>query len=154
MTRGSTPEIRNKKAWHDYEIVEKLEAGLVLSGSEVKSVREGRVTLVDAHIAFEGGQANLVGMSIAAYANRGYATHHTVRPRRLLMHKREIRRWARRAFEKGFTVIPLRVYFSDRGYAKVEIALARGKRQYDKRKAIAERESKRHLDRAMKDANQ
>lgn len=150
---GSTPEIRNKKAYHDYEIVEKLEAGLVLSGAEVKSVREGRVSLRDAHVSFENGQATVIGMSIATYANRGYTEQHTHRPRRLLLHKREIDRWARKAFEKGFTVIPLRVYFSGRGFAKVEIALAKGKRQYDKRQAIAKRESKRHLDRAMKEAN-
>ena len=153
MSGATTPEIRNRKAFHDYEIVEKLEAGVVLSGTEVKSVRAGNVNLRDAHVSFENGQANLVGVTISEYANKGYASHHTTRPRRLLMHKREIARWARRAFEKGFTIIPLRVYFSERGYAKVEIALARGKRQYDKRHAIAERESKKHLDRAMKEAN-
>ena len=153
MTQSTTPEIRNRKAFHDYEIVERLEAGMVLSGSEVKSVRSGHVSLRDAHVSFENGQAILVGMSISEYVNKGYASHHAGRPRRLLMHKREIGRWARRAFEKGYTIIPLRVYFSERGYAKVEIALARGKRQYDKRHAIAERESKKHLDRAMKEAN-
>ncbi|MCB2199961.1 SsrA-binding protein SmpB [bacterium] len=153
MSGGTTPEIRNRKAFHDYEIVEKLEAGVVLSGTEVKSVRAGHVNLRDAHVSFENGQANLIGVTISEYVNKGYATHHATRPRRLLLHKKEISRWARKALEKSYTIIPLRVYFTDRGYAKVEIALARGKRQYDKRHAIAERESKRHLDRAMKEAN-
>lgn len=148
-----TPEIRNRKAWHDYHIIEKLEAGIVLSGTEVKSVREGRVSMRDAHVEFQNDEAMLVGMSISSYINRGYAEHFTHRPRKLLLHRREIKRWARKTQEKGFTSVPLRVYFTDRGYAKVEIALAEGKRQYDKRKAIAERESKRSLDRAKKEAN-
>ena len=148
----STPEIRNKKAFHDYEIVERLEAGLVLSGPEVKSVREGRVSMREAHVSFENGQAILLGLAITPYVNRGYSEQHMHRPRKLLMHSREIRRWSGKVLEKGFTVVPLRVYFNDRGYAKVEIALARGKRQYDKRKAIADRDAKRELDRAQKEA--
>jgi SsrA-binding protein len=149
----NTPEIRNKKAYHDYEIVESLEAGIVLSGPEVKSVREGRVTLRDAHISFESGHPELIGMQVSLYKNAGYSDQHPMRPRRLLMHRREVKKWARKAFEKGFTVIPLKVYFSERGYAKVQIALARGKREYDKRKAIADREAKRDLARAKKEAN-
>jgi len=149
----NTPEIRNKKAFHDYEIIDSLEAGIVLTGPEVKSVREGRVSLRDTHVSFESGQPELIGMQVSAYKNAGYREQHPIRPRRLLMHKRELKKWARRAFEKGFTVVPLKVYFNDRGYAKVEIALARGKREYDKRKAIAEREVKRDLARAKKEAN-
>jgi len=149
----NTPEIRNRKAFHDYHIVERMEAGIKLSGTEVKSVREGRVSMRDSHVEFEKGEAALIGLSIANYINRGYADHHTHRPRKLLMHRREIKKWAHRVLEKGYTVVPLRVYFNDRGYAKVEIALVQGKRQYDKRKAIAERESKRDLDRAKKEAN-
>jgi len=149
----STPVIQNKKAFHDYEIVEKIEAGIILSGAEVKSVREGRVNLREAHVSFEGGQAHLIGMSIAEYANARMDAQHPHRPRRLLMHRREIKKWARRAFEKGYTVVPLKVYFGERGYVKVEIALARGKREYDKRKTIAERDAKRDLARAKKEAN-
>ncbi len=146
------PEIRNRKAFRDYQIVERLEAGIVLSGTEIKSAREGRVSLREAHVEFQEGEALLVGVSIASYASRGYSDHHPHRPRKLLMHKREIERWSRKAFEKGLTVIPLRFYFSPSGYAKVEIALARGKRKYDKRAAIAEREAKRDLARATKEA--
>lgn len=88
MSGGTTPEIRNRKAFHDYEIVEKLEAGVVLSGTEVKSVRAGHVNLRDAHVSFENGQANLIGVTISEYVNKGYATHHATRPRRLLLHKK------------------------------------------------------------------
>ncbi len=150
MPLGS-PEIKNRKAWHDYTIVEKIEAGLVLYGTEIKSVREGRVSLRDAHVEFEKNQAFLIGMSISQYENRGYADHHPFRPRKLLLHRKEIKRLSRKVLEKGFTVIPLRLYFNDRGYAKVEIALARGRREYDKRGAIAERDAKRQLDRTMKE---
>lgn len=149
----ANPEVKNRRAFHDYEIMDKLEVGIVLSGSEVKSLREGRVSMREAYVQFENGQAFLVGMAIAEYTNRGYSDHHTHRPKKLLMHKREIDRWAHKAFEKTLTVVPLRVYFNQRGYAKVEIALARGKRQYDKRHAIAERDSKRELARAKKEAN-
>lgn len=151
--KRTTPVIENRKAFHDYEIVERLEAGVMLSGSEVKSAREGRVSLRDAYVSFERGEAFIVGMSIAMYANRGYTEHHVHRPRKLLMHKREIDRWQSKALEKSYTVIPLKMYFNDRGYAKLEIALAKGKRQYDKRRAIAERQIKRELDRAKKEAN-
>jgi SsrA-binding protein len=150
---SSTPVIQNRKVRHDYEILETLEAGLVLHGPEVKSVREGRVSLRDAHVTFEGDQAFLVGMSIAEYANARMDEQHPHRPRKLLMHRREIKRWARKSFEKGYTVVPLKVYFNDRGYAKVQIALARGKRQYDKRRTIAEREEKRRMDRIKKEIN-
>jgi SsrA-binding protein len=150
---AKTPEIRNKKARHDYSIVETLEAGLALHGPEVKSVREGRVSLRDSHVQFENGQAYLVGMQISEYANARPERQHPHRPRKLLMHRREIKKWSRKAFEKGFTVVPLRVYFNDRGFAKVEIALAKGKREYDKRQAIAAKQMKRDMDRAKKEAN-
>ncbi|HEB85356.1 MAG TPA: SsrA-binding protein SmpB [Bacteroidetes bacterium] len=147
----ASPEIKNRKAFHDYEILERLEAGLVLTGPEVKSVREGRVSLREAHVNFDEGAAVLVGMAIASYERRGYAEQHPHRPKKLLLHRREINRLARKVQEKGLTVIPLRVYFNDRGYAKVEIGLARGKRQYDKRAAIAAREAKRDLARAKRE---
>ncbi|MDP8285198.1 MAG: SsrA-binding protein SmpB, partial [Candidatus Electryonea clarkiae] len=145
-----TPEIRNRKARHDYFIVESLEAGIMLHGTEIKSIRAGMVSLREAHVIIEKGVAMLIGMSIAHYVNRGYADHQPFRPRRLLLHKREIKRLARKALEKGLTIVPLRLYFNDRGYAKVEIALAKGKRQYDKRATIAERDAKRDLQRITK----
>lgn len=146
------PEIRNRKAFHDYHIVETLEAGLQLHGTEVKSVREGRVSLRDAHVIIEKNEAWVIGMSIAQYANRGYDDHALRRPRKLLLRRREINRFAKKAESKGMTIIPLRLYFNNRGYAKLEIALVEGKRQYDKRKAIAERDAKRDLARAVKEA--
>ncbi len=150
---ATTPEIRNRKAYHDYSIVEKLEAGISLRGTEVKSVREGKVSLRDSYVIFEKGEAMLVGMSISAYINRGYADHHIHRPRKLLLKRRELKRLERLKLEKGMTIIPLRMYFNSRGYAKVEIALATGKRMYDKRQTIAQKDAKRELQRAMKETN-
>ena len=149
---STTPEIRNRKAFHDYHIEGRLEAGIQLTGTEVKSVRKGQVSLRDAYVNFETGEAVLIGLSISQYENRGYAEHGVFRPRKLLMHRREIKQWARKVLEKGYTVVPLRLDFNDRNYAKVEIGLARGKREYDKRKTIADREAKRDVQRAKKEA--
>lgn len=146
------PEIRNRKVRHDYFIEETLEAGIVLHGPEIKSVRAGKVSLRDSHVEFSRGEAILVGMSIAQYDHRGYADHHPHRPRKLLLHRREIRKLERKSLEKGMTIVPLRMYFNARGFAKVELAVARGKRQYDKRAAIARRDAQRDLERAVKDA--
>lgn len=151
MGKG-TPEIRNRKVFHDYHIGERLEAGLVLYGPEVKSVRDSRVSLRDAHVQFEREEAWLIGMSISHYDNRGYADHKPLRPRKLLLKRREIKKFARKVLEKGVTVVPLKMYFNDRGYAKVQIGLATGKRMYDKRKTIADRDAKRDLARAAKEA--
>ncbi len=149
----SHPQIRNRKAFHDYEILERLEAGLILSGTEVKSVREGRVSMRDSHVEFTEREATLIGLSISSYQNRGYADHFSHRPRKLLMHRREIKKWKRKILEKGYTCIPLKVYFNGRNYAKIEIALARGKRQYDKRHALADRQNQRELARVKKEMN-
>lgn len=149
---STTPEIRNRKAFHDYHIEDRMEAGILLSGTEVKSVRMGRVSIREAYVDFSSGEAIVIGLSIAQYENRGYSDHGVYRPRKLLMHRREIKQWARKVLEKGYTVIPLRLYFNDRNYAKIEIGLARGKREYDKRKTIAEREAKRDVQRAKKEA--
>ncbi|GBE29430.1 SsrA-binding protein [bacterium BMS3Bbin04] len=149
---SSSPEIRNRKAWHDYHIEDRLEAGILLSGTEVKSVRMGRVSIREAYVDFSSGEAIIIGLSIAQYENRGYSDHGVHRPRKLLLHRREIKQWSRKVLEKGYTVIPLRLYFNGRNYAKIEIGLARGKREYDKRKVIAEREAKRDVQRAKKEA--
>ncbi|MBC7239061.1 MAG: SsrA-binding protein SmpB [Chloroflexi bacterium] len=141
----------NRKAYHDYFIEETLEAGLVLVGSEIKSIRAGRVNLRDSYVTFRNGEAWLIGCHIAGYSQASYLDHDPRRDRKLLMNKREILRWRQRAEQKGYTIVPLRLYLRN-NLAKVEIALARGKRQYDKREAIAERESQRDIERALKDA--
>ena len=140
---------RNRKAWFNYEIVEKLEAGLVLTGSEVKSIRDGKVTIQDAWGKIQNGELWLVGLDVSLYPQAGpYFNHEPHRVRKLLLHKQELRRLASKTKEKGWSIIPLSLYFKD-GYAKVELGLARGKKQYDKRATIKERDAKRDLQRRM-----
>ncbi len=140
----------NRQAFHDYAIEDRFEAGIALTGTEVKSIRGGRASLREGFVRVAGGEAWLEGVHIPPYAHGSYANHEPVRPRKLLLHKEEIRELARRSEAQGYTIVPLRLYFKD-GRAKVEIALARGRRQYDKRAAIAERESKREIARAMRE---
>ncbi len=150
--KGNGEEVKlvqkNRKAWHDYEILDKYEAGLVLAGSEVKSVREGRVNIQEAHAKIRNGEAWVVGMDIALYANAGPLNHDPLRTRKLLLKRREINRIAARMKEKGVTMVPLALYFK-RGLAKLEVGLARGKREYDKRESIKKRENDRDLRRRM-----
>jgi SsrA-binding protein len=143
----------NRKAHHDYFIDDTLEAGLVLTGSEIKSIRAGRVNIQDAYVSYHDGEMWLLNCHIAQYDPASRANHEPRRPRKLLMRAREIARWADRAQAKGYTIIPLRMYLR-RGRAKVEIGLAKGKRQYDKRQALAERESRRRIDRALAEHKQ
>ena len=138
--------VRNRKARYDYEIFDTYEAGLVLVGSEVKSLRAGKVTLSDSYAAPRGEEMFLLNLHIATYDKASVDPHEPLRPRKLLLHKREIRRLLVRTQERGLTLIPLRIYFKE-GKAKVELALARGKRKYDKRDAIAKRDAKRDMDR-------
>jgi SsrA-binding protein len=138
----------NRRARHDYFVDESLEAGLVLAGSEVKSVRSHHVSITEAYATVEGGQVWLHGMRISPYEPARDNTEPT-RDRKLLLKTREIRRLERALREKGYTLIPLRLYFNSRGYAKIELGLCRGKRQYDKREAIAEREFERRKQRAL-----
>ncbi len=135
----------NRRARHDYELFDRLEAGLVLTGSEVKSLRNGGGALVDSYVDVRSGEAFLIGANIEQYANASYMNHEPRRARKLLLHAREIHRLAQKVREKGLTIVPLRVYFKG-GRAKVEIALARGRRDYDKRDRIL----KRDLDRAAR----
>ena len=144
------PVTVNKKAYHDYELVEKFEAGLSLVGSEVKSLRAGAADLKGSYARIEGEQCWLVGASISLYEQAGIYNHSPLRKRKLLLHKAEIRKIKGKLEQRGFTLVPLRIYFNDRGLAKAELGLARGKRQYDKRKSITERQQKRDLDRDMK----
>jgi SsrA-binding protein len=140
----------NKKAYANFELVDRFEAGMELVGSEVKSLREGQADLSGSYARIAEGQCFLVGAKIAAYRQAGLANHDPDRKRKLLLHRQEIRRLSTKLDQRGFTLVPLRIYFNDRGFAKVELALARGKRQYDKRRAITERELKKDIDRGTK----
>lgn len=140
----------NKKAYYNFEIVDKFEAGLSLLGSEVKSLREGQADLSGSYARIEGRQCWLVGAKIAQYEQAGTNNHEPLRKRKLLLHRAEIKKIKAKLDQRGFTFVPLRIYFNDRGLAKIELGLARGKRQYDKRVSIAERQQKRDLDRDMK----
>lgn len=142
----------NRKARHDFFIEQSLECGLALTGTEVKSLREHRANLRDSYARIKDGQAFLHGVHIAAYAPAGRFGHPETRPRKLLMHRREIERLWGRVRERGYSLVPLRLYFK-RGFAKVEIALARGKKSYDKRAAIARQASRREIERALKARN-
>jgi SsrA-binding protein len=139
----------NRRAYHDYFIDDKLEAGIMLTGTEVKSVRNGRTNLRDGFIRIDGNEAWLENVHISPYAQANLMNHEPLRPRKLLLHRKEISSLIGKVRQKGYTLIPLRVYFS-RNHAKVEVGLARGKKQYDKREAIAERDAKRDIARAMR----
>jgi SsrA-binding protein len=139
----------NRRAYHDYFVDEKLEAGIMLTGSEVKSVRNGRTNLRDGFVRIDGNAAWLENVHISPYEQANLINHEPTRPRKLLMHRKEISSLIGKVRQKGYTLIPLRVYFK-RNHAKVEVGLARGKREYDKREAIAERDAKREIARAMR----
>lgn len=139
----------NRKARHQYQFHDTYEAGLVLVGSEIKSIRAGQVSLQEGFVHFESGEAWLVNVHIAPYDPASQQNHEPRRRRKLLLHRREINRLRGRVQEKGFTIVPTKLYLKD-GRAKVEIALARGKKLYDKRQTIAERDSKRQVERALK----
>lgn len=140
---------RNKKAFFNFEIVEKLEAGLVLQGSEVKSIRNGKVAIHEAYARVKNGEVWVIGMDIALYPQAGpYHNHEPRAVRKLLLHRREIARLVAKTREKGLTLVPLALYFKN-GLAKLQIGLARGKKQYDKRESIKNREAARDLRRRM-----
>ena len=140
----------NRKARHDYHITDTIEAGLVLTGTEIKSIRAGRVNLQDSYAQIRDGEVWLIGAHIAPYAHGNRETHEPRRERKLLLHRREINRLSSRVIERGWTLVPLRLYLRD-GRAKVELGLAKGKRQYDKRQDIARRDYDREMRRAVKD---
>ncbi len=141
----------NKKARHDYFIEDTYEAGLVLKGSEVKSLRAGRVNLKDSYARVKHGEVFLYNMHISPYAHATYDRPDPLRLRKLLLKKREIRKLVGLVSEKGFALIPLRVYFNEKGRAKVEIGVCRGKKLYDKRAALKKKDARRDLERAMRD---
>jgi len=140
---------RNKRARHDYEILETWEAGLVLTGTEVKSLRNGRATLAQSYADVRDGEVWLNGMEIATYDQGNRANHEPMRSRKLLLHKREIERLNATVREKGLTIVPTRLYFKE-GRVKVEVAVGRGKDRGDKRQTIADRDAKRQMERALK----
>ena len=139
----------NRKALRDYEIEEKLEAGIVLVGSEIKSIREGRASLREAYATIDGGEMWLHDMNISPYVQASHFGHDPTRVRKLLLHKDEIKRLTGRITERGYTLVPVRLYIKD-GKAKVELGLARGKRQYDKRREIARKDADREIERAIR----
>jgi SsrA-binding protein len=140
----------NRKAFHDYHIEDRFEAGLVLRGTEVKSLREGRVNLQDSYASVDRGEIYLHHCHISPYSHGNIMNHDPLRTRKLLLHRKEINKLLGQTQQKGLTLVPLRIYFSPRGHAKVELALARGKKQYDRREAIKAREAGREVERAMK----
>src|SRR5512136_1971566 len=150
MDTGIKIVATNRKATHDYTILDRFEAGMALLGTEIKSIRAGQANLREGYIQVRGGELWLVNTHIVHYEPSGREGHDPLRPRRLLLHKKEIAKLLTRVQERGYTIIPLKIYLKNRR-AKVEIALAQGKRQYDKREAIAKREAGRQIQRALKE---
>lgn len=139
----------NPKARHDYEILETMEAGMVLTGSEVKSLRGGSASMRESFAIIRDGEPLLIGMHIGPYAQAGYAGHEPTRTRKLLLHKDEIQRLVGKTAERGLTLVPLKVYFNH-GLAKIELGLAKGKKTYDRRESLKEKDAQMQIDRAMR----
>ena len=144
------PRIRNKKAWHDFEILETIEAGIALVGSEVKSLRLGHAELAGAYARIINNECILVGSKIELYKEASYNNHDPERNRKLLLHRAQIKKLLSKLEQKGYSLIPLALYFNDRGIAKLELGLARGKKMYDKRATIKDRDVKRDMERYSK----
>ena len=148
---GKKVVAQNRKARHDYHVLDTYEAGLVLSGTEVKSLRTAKLNLRDSYARVDGVEVYLHNVHISPYMAATHFNHDPDRPKKLLLHRREICKLSEQTQQKGLTVVPLRVYFNARGFAKVEIALVRGKREYDKRQEIARRDADRAIQRALKE---
>ena len=145
---GTVNICRNRRALHDYEIVDRIECGIVLVGTEVKSLRDGHANLEDAYARIDDGEVWLIGAEIPEYLYGNRLNHKPKRPRKLLLHRREIAKFAAKADEKGQTLIPLRMYFKE-GKAKVELAVGKGKQAHDKRESLKKADAKRDIDRAL-----
>lgn len=143
-------EIKNKRATFDYEIVDVLVAGIVLKGTEIKSVRNQKVNLADSFCTFSNGELFVINMHISEYEKGGYWNHVPKAERKLLLQKKEIRKWEMKLREKGLTIIPLKLFVNEKGLAKLQIGLAKGKKSYDKRESLKEKDAKRELDRVKK----
>ncbi len=144
------PVVVNKKAYHNFELVEKFEAGLSLVGSEVKSLRAHQADLSGSYARINNNECWLLGASIAQYEQAGANNHEPARKRKLLLRKQQIRKITGKLEQRGFTLVPLKIYFNSRGFAKIQLALAHGKRQFDKRKTLTEKQQKKDIDRQMK----
>ena len=149
-----TPErrsiARNRRARHDYEILDRLEAGVMLQGSEVKALRAGRANLIDSHVRIEQNEAWLIGMHIGPYENASFEPHEPRRKRKLLLHRREIQKLHHLTTAKGLTIVPLEIYFLGQN-VKIEIGVVRGKKRHDKRESMKERDAQREIDRARRE---
>lgn len=148
--KASQVNIKNKKARFNYEISDTVTAGLVLTGTEIKSIRDGKASLTDSYCVVDNGEVWVKNMHVSEYFYGSYNNHSVKRDRKLLLNKKEIAKITKAAAEPGYTIVPLRIFISDKGYAKLVIGIGRGKKQYDKRQSIKEREDKRNLDRFMK----
>ncbi len=147
---ASQINVKNKKAFFEYHILDKYVAGVKLLGTEIKSIREGKANINDSFCAFLNGDLYIRNMHIAEYSHGSFYNHEAKRDRQLLLTKRELKKLKVKGEERGYTIIPLRMFISDRGFAKLEIALAQGKKDFDKRDSIKERDTKRELGRLMK----
>lgn len=143
-------QIKNKRAFFDYHIVENFVAGIALLGTEIKAIRQGKANMSDAFCMFIGNVLYVRNLHISEYSNSSFFHHDIKRDRVLLLKKKELKKLKAKSEEKGYTIVPLRIFTNERGFAKIEIALAQGKKEFDKRDSIKDRESKREMDRAMK----
>lgn len=147
---GDRTVTQNRRAFHDYFIDETIETGVVLSGSEIKSIRDGKITIGEAYVRVDNGELWLIGANITPYTHGAYANHDPARPRKLLAHRRQIESLQEQTERKGMTLVPLRVRLKN-GRAKVDVGVARGKHLYDKRQAVAERDARRNIEQAVKE---
>lgn len=145
-----TIEIVNRRAGFEYQLIDRIEAGIVLAGTEIKSIRQGKANLNDAYCYFKKGELYIRSMFIAEYDFGTYFNHEPRRPRKLLLKRTELRKLEKRVKERGLTIVPVRLYLNERGFAKLEIALAQGKKVFDKRKTIKEKDAKRDIERSTK----
>lgn len=150
---GDRVVTQNRRAFHDYFIDDTVEAGIALTGSEIKSIRDGKITISEAYVRVDNNELWLIGANIAPYTHGAYANHDPMRPRKLLVHKRQIEQLREETERKGMTLVPLRIRLR-RGMAKVDVGVARGKKLYDKRQAVAERDAKRGIEQAIKERSQ
>lgn len=144
---SNTIQIKNRKASYEYEFVDTYIAGMVLRGTEIKSLREGKASIQEAHCYFFNEELLVKGMTISHYNNASFFTHELTRSRKLLLHKKELQKLKTKSEEKGLTIIPIRLFINDRGFAKLTIALARGKKLFDKRESIKKKDQEREIDR-------
>jgi len=141
--------LKNRKAYHDFQILENIEAGLVLHGTEVKAIREGKINIKEAYCNFQDGELYLLQAHISPYSHAGYENHDPIRPKKLLLHKKELKKLKRKRDEQHLTLIPVAMYWVG-NHIKVEVGLAKGKKLYDKRQDIAKKDIQRNMDRQMK----